>query len=196
MSFITGSQAEVLHSMPAVGATLASTTASVVTGNSASNPPYSMPALASIWPVYSLPGKHLIFRASGTYDATAVTNTLALRFDPTQGTAGTLIAGTGAATWISTTTGSWQMEIWLTCTAAGQNTSNWMTSGTLTIGASNNAATATGSSFMVGGAQAAGVPTALALATTASIGYIELWSTWGTAPTAFVCSQFLIFGMN
>jgi hypothetical protein len=88
------------------------------------------------------------------------------------------------------------MQALLTCTQAGNNTSNWMTSGSVTYGASNNAGAAAGSEVMMGGAQTAGVPTALALATSATIGYIELWSTWGTAPTAFVCSQFLILGLN
>jgi hypothetical protein len=182
--------------MPAVGATKTTTTASLVSGNAAGNPAYQLPALVSIWPPNELPGKSLLFWANGTYDATAVTSQLFLTFDPTQGTQGTTIVSTGAFTVPSTTTGSWIMQALLTCTQAGNNTSNWMTSGSVTYGASNNAGAAAGSEVMMGGAQTAGVPTALALATSATIGYIELWSTWGTAPTAFVCSQFLILGLN
>jgi hypothetical protein len=196
LSNITPTGTEILYQMPAVGATLASTTATVVSGNAAGNPAYQMPALASIWQPHQMQGKGIQILAGGTYDATAVGNTMALRYDPTQGTAGTLIAGTGSAVVISGTTMSWTMEILLTCTQVGNNTSNWMTSGALVYGISNNAATVAATTYMVGGAQAAGVPAALALATEATIGYIELWSTWATAPTAFVCSQFLIQGLN
>jgi hypothetical protein len=196
MSFLTGTNTELIYSMPAVGATIASTTATPVTGNSASNPAYFMPPLLSIWPGQTLVGKCLRFVARGTSDNTAVNNTMALRFDPTQATAGTLVAGTGAAAWTSNTVNSWEFEVELSCISQGNNTSGWMTGGILTVGVGNNSSTATGSTFMVGGAQTLGVPTALALATQASIGYIELWTTWATAPTAFVCSQFMIWGIN
>ena len=56
---------EVLYQMPAVGATIVSTTASVVTGNAAGNPAYQLPALASIWSPDKLPGKGILIQASG-----------------------------------------------------------------------------------------------------------------------------------
>jgi hypothetical protein len=121
---------------------------------------------------------------------------MVLAVDPTQGTIGTTVAATGAATVVSTTTGSWWMDVWLTCTSVGNNTSGWITNGRVCYGPSNNAATAASSDFMMGGAQTLGVPNTLALATSTSVGYLELWSTFGTAPTAFVCSQFLVFGLN
>lgn len=187
---------EVLYQMPAVGATKTTTTQSLVSGNASGNPAYQLPALASIWSPDKLQGKSLHIQAGGTYDAGAVTNTMVLAYDPTQATIGTTIAATGAFTIPSTTTGSWLMDLWLDCISVGNNTSGWSTSGSIKYGASNNAGATASTEVMMGGAQTLGVPTSLALATSASIGYIELWSTFGTAPTAFVCSSYKIFGLN
>lgn len=196
MSNTRPSGAEVLYEMPAVGATKTTTTQSIVSGNSSGNGAYQLPALSSIWPVDVIQGKSMHVQAGGTYDAGAVTNAMVLAYDPTQGTIGTTIAATGAFTIPSTTTGSWLLDLWLDCMSVGNNTSGWSVSGSIKYGVSNNAATAAASEVMMGGAQTAGVPNLLALATSASIGYIELWSTFGTAPTAFVCSSFKIFGLN
>jgi hypothetical protein len=182
--------------MPVVGATKTTTTSSLVSGNSGTNPAFLMPALGSIWPVSSMQGKVLQVWAAGTYDATAVTSQLGLYFDATQATQGTLIAGTGAVTVPSTTTGEWNMEVTLTCIGTGAVTSsNWNTAGQIAYGPGNNAAAAAATVAMVGGANTAGVPTSLLLSNTAS-NFWELWSVWGTAPTAFVCSQFIVMGLN
>jgi hypothetical protein len=184
--------------MPGAGASLASTTKSVVSGNSASVPAFLMPALGTIWPVSAMQGKAIQVIAAGTYDATAVGNTLQLYADPTQAstTSQILLAGTGSVVVVSTTTGSWNMELTLTCTGTGAVTSsNWMTAGVITYGVGNNAGTAGAAVAMVGGANALGVPTALTLSNITS-NYWELWSTWATAPTAFVCSQFMVMGLN
>lgn len=194
------SNCELLYSMPAVGATKASTTASVITGNAAGNPAFQMPALASLWSQSAMPGKAIAIIAGGTYDTgTAYAVTTALYADPTQNstTSQQLIASTGAAsTWPLGTTNNWYMNLTLTCIAATANSSSWTTVGNVMAGAGGNAATTACSTWLLGGAQSAGVPTALALVTTASIGYLELWSTWATAPTAQVCSQFMVFAEN
>lgn len=188
---------EVLYSMPVAGTTKTTTTASVISANAAGNPPYQLRPLAQIFGSEDrLPGRGLLFLAGGTYDAGAVTSTLGIYYDSTQATQGTQIAGTGAVTVQSLTTGGWSMYLLATCVSVGINTSGWVTNGWVSYGAANNAGTAAATTVMMGGAQSAGVPTNLALATEASIGYIELWSTWGTAPTAFVCSSFMILGLN
>src|SRR6266702_1854888 len=127
---------EVIYQMPAVGVTKTTTTQSLVSGNAAGNPAFQMPALASIWAPDRMAGKGLWFLAGGTYDATAVTNAMVLSYDPTQGTIGTTIAATGACTVVSSTTASWSMNVLLTCTQAGNNTSNWMSSGAIEYGPS------------------------------------------------------------
>ncbi len=192
------SNCELLYSMPAVGATKSNTTASVITGNAAGNPAYQLPPLASLWSQSAMVGKSIVFVAAGTYDTgTTYAVTTNLSYDATQGSAGTTIAATGAAsTWPVGATNNWWMEVTATCISSGLNTSGWMTGGTLTAGTGNNAATTAAASWMMGGAQTAGVPNALALATVASIGYIEIWSTWATSPVAQVCSQFKVFAEN
>lgn len=196
MSGLSPLGSEIIYQMQAVGATKTTTTQSLVSGNASGNPAFQMPALASIWSPDRLQGKTIMIKAGGTYDAGAVTNTLVIAADSTQGTIGTTLASTGAATIISSTTGNWYLEVTLNCISVGNNTSGWATSGYVMYGTGNNAGTAGAALAMVGGAQSAGVPTALNLATSTTIGYIELWSTFGTAPTAFVCSQFSIWGCN
>lgn len=196
MASTDGSFAGVLYSMPAAGATKTTTTQSMVSGNAAGNPAFQMPALGAIWPVSAMTGKVLQILAGGTYDAGAVTSTIGVYYDATQATVGTLIAGTGAATIVSSTTGEWTMEVTLTCTgAASATTSNWMTSGSVLYGTGNNAGVNGAVTAMVGGANTLGVPTALALPNYAS-NYWEVWSTFGTAPTAFVMSQFIVMALN
>lgn len=195
MSYYSGTVADTLFSMPAPGATKTTTTQSLVSGNSATSPAFLMPALGTIWPVSALQGKVLQVLMGGTYDAGAVTSTLALAVDATQGTLGTTIAGTGAVTVISSTTGAWNAQILLTCTGTVAVTSSaWEVIGTVSYGGGNNAGTST-SDAMIGGANSAGVPTAVTLSNTAS-NFWEVWSTWGTAPTAFVMSQFVVMALN
>lgn len=198
MASTDGSFSGVLHSMPVVGATLASTTKTVVTGNSGTNPAFLMPALGAIWPVSNMQGKVLQVIAGGTYDATAVGCTMQLYADPTQNstTSQVLVAGTGSVVVVSSTTGTWNMEMTLTCTGTGAVTSsNWNVTGMIAYGVGNNAGTAGAAVAMVGGANALGVPSATTLSNVAS-NYWELWATWATAPTAFVCSQYIVMASN
>lgn len=192
------SNCELLYSMPVVGATKSSTGQSCISGNAAGNPAYLMPPLATLWSQSAMLGKAINIQASGTYDAASNYNvTTQLAYDGTQGSYSTPIAATGiAVSWPTGTTNNWYMNVNMTCISVGLNTSGWTVNGNVMAGAGNNAATAAATTFMMGGAQTAGVPTALALVTTTTIGFIELWSTWSTAPTAMVCSQFMIFAEN
>lgn len=195
MSFVSGTYTDVLFSMPGPGATKTTTTQSLVSGNSATSPAFLMPALATIWPVSALQGKAIQILLGGTYDATAVTAQLFLSVDSVQATHGTDIATSGAVTVISSTTGAWNASILLTCIGTGAVTSsNWEIIGGVSYGGGNNAGTSTSDALM-GGANSAGVPTAVTLSNTAS-NFWEIWSTWGTAPTAFVLSQYVVMALN
>ena len=196
MSFVSGTYTDVLFSMPGPGATKTTTTQSLVSGNSATSPAFLMPALGTIWPASQLQGKALQILMGGTYDAGAVTNALTLSVDATQGTHGTDIAATGAFTIVSTTTGAWSAQVLLTCIGTGAVTSsNWEVIGGASYGAANNASTTGTNDVLMGGANSAGVPTAVTLSNTAS-NFWEVWSTFGTAPTAFVMSQFVVMALN
>lgn len=187
------SNAELLYSMPVVGPTKTTTAVQCVTQPAALA--FQLPALSALWPLDKMPGKALKVVAGGTYDAGAVTNLLTLNADTTPATALTAIAGTGAVTWISSTTGMWEMDIDIDCVGVVSPTStSWFASGKLFAGPGNTPS-ALGQISGVGGANALGIPSAVALDPTLRY-FLELFSTWGTAPTAFVVSKFKVYAEN
>lgn len=190
------SNVELLYSMPGVGATKSTTAQQVVTGTGNTGPPpYLMPGLASIWPAHQIVGKAFKFTAKGTYDAGAVTNLMQLYADTAQATPGVLLAASGTITLASQTTGTWDMDVDLSCVAsiAGSGGSSWVAQGKITYGTAAN--TAIDLVYTVGGANALGVPTYITLLNYTPY-YFELYSTFGTSPTAFVCSQFKVYAEN
>lgn len=198
MTFVYGTQMELLYCMPAVGATKTTTAVQVVSGTTTGAPAFQLPALQNLWSPANMAGKGLKFVARGTSDNTAVANTLAIGVNTAQGTAPTAIvlASTGATVWPSSTIAAWEMECDSTCIASTNASSTWVTAGVLTVGSGNNGSTPTAATaFMVGGANTLGVPSGVVLVPTTSY-FVELTSLWATAPTAFVCSQFMIYGMN
>ena len=60
MTFLYGTNMELLYSMPAIGPTITTTTAhTMMTGNSATNPPFLLPALSE-YLVSQLPSRQRI----------------------------------------------------------------------------------------------------------------------------------------
>jgi len=197
------SNCELIYCMPSAGPSKTTNTASVVSANGTTGTAFQMPALNSIWPISGMIGKAINVQAAGIYDSgTAYAVTTALYLDTTQGTeTGTLVAATGAAsTWPAAAAGGWYFNVTLTCVgtsiSSNADTSAWYVTGNLMAGAANNAATTTASAFMMGSPSSSGAASTVALPTQASIGYLEIWSTWATAPTAQVCTQFLVFAEN
>jgi hypothetical protein len=185
------SNMECIYSMPGVGPTKATTTASVVSAAAA-----AQFSLESLWPSGGVMlGKSLVFRAGGTYDATNVSNLLSLSADPTvtSQTSAVTVAATGAALAPSTTVGMWDLFVEATCSTVGAGTSGWVTSGWLEYGI--NAGTAITTRYSAGGANTLGIPNTVAIVPSTAY-FWELWSTWGTAPTAFVCSKYKIYAEN
>jgi hypothetical protein len=195
VTFVFGTNAELIYSMPATGPDITGTAKSLITGNTATNPPYQLPPFQNIWSPAVLAGRSIMIASSGGYDIGASTqNTLILTLDGTAGTSGLYtIASTGAATWPATTTGSWESQVWMSCVSTG-TASTWYTGGQLTVGP-GNAPTATASTYMWGGAVTAGIPQPLTVPTNTAL-FPEMYCTWAAAPTAFVCTQFMIFGLN
>lgn len=186
------SNTELLYSMPSVGPTKTTTTASVVSAAAASA--FQMPALESLWMLSNMTGKSIHIEAAGAYDAGAVTNLLAVQFDTTPGTALTSVAATGAVTLASLTTGTWGLDLNLTCVGVTSITQvNWFANGVVWYGGA--ASTTANTQFTLGGANTAGIPATVAL-NPSLLYYPELWSTFGTAPTAFVCSMFKVYAEN
>jgi hypothetical protein len=191
------SNVELIYSMPAVGATKTTTALQVVSGTGAGGttaPAFQM-ALAQLWPVSQLIGKSLRFEAAGTYDAGAVTNLMGLYADTAQAAQSVQLGSTGAVTIPSNTVGAWRMSVEAECVGVSNAASNWVVEGAIKYGIANNAATAAVAEYMMGGANTLGVP-GFAVLNPVQQYYWELWSTFGTAPTAFVCSKFKIYAEN
>ena len=198
MTFLYGTQAELIYSMPANGAALTTTASAVLTGNTGTNPPFQLPALQSLWSPGNLVGKALKFVARGNFGSGATPGalTIGLGFNTTQGTHPTtvVLAGTGAfasvPASVTTPNGGWELEADLTITVAGVAALTVNTGGQFNMGAANNAATAANVGCNLG---ATGI-TSLNPTT----GYwAEVYATWAAASTdSIICTQFLIYGLN
>jgi hypothetical protein len=199
MSFVYGTNAELLYSMPASGASIAVATKQIVSATTTTNPPFYMPPLQNIWPVSQMPGKALHFMAAGGYDVSANTNIMALTLDSAFSTTTYTLGATGAATWAASTTGFWQLELDLTCVAAGYNStfngfSVWYSGGNITLGPAN-APTGFGSAITFSNTVTAGIPQPNTIPTATSYAP-TLYTTWGGSPTAFVCTQYQVWALN
>lgn len=195
MTFLYGTNLECLFSLPAIGATLAATANTCVSGTA---PVFQLPALGNIWTPSQLQGKGLMILAAGGYDLSTgagTQNTMRLTFDvaaATTAATSVTVATTGAATWPNGTTGIWEAQIWMNCVSTG-TVSTWYANGQLT--AAGTQATAPCTTFLWGNSIAAGIPTAVTIPTTQPY-YVDLYAQWASAPTAFVVSQYMIFGIN
>ena len=207
MSFITGTQAELLYSMPNSGASASAPGAVsvILSGNTTTNPGYQLPALATLWPISQLPGKAIGVRARGIFGTPAATPgtwVVGCGLNTTQATKppAIVLAATGAFTAaapvLSITNGGWELEFDMVInsvgTAAGAAPNAVVsTSGNFNMGAGNNAATALNVGYQVG---AAGITTVNPVVSY----WIELYATFSTGPasTQLQATQFMVFGYN
>lgn len=197
MTFLYGTNMELLYSMPATGATQAASTQTLLTGNAANNPAFQLPALQNIWSPGNMIGKGLMFMASGAYSS--ATNSVAtyLQFDGTANTnaAGSItLATSGLVAAPASSTGVWQAQCWLTCTGSG-TASFWYGTGDIMIGVGSNETSAC-NTFMWGQPSILnGSPITITIPNTVPL-FVELWQKWTTTVAVNVCSQFLVFGLN
>jgi hypothetical protein len=197
MTFLYGTNLELIYSMPVIGSTITTTTAhTMMTGNSGTNPPFQLPALGNIWSPSNMIGKGLMIVMGGGYDiASSTPTTMLLTLDGTVATVGITVAATGSVAFASSTTGLWQAQVWMTCVGTG-TASTWYTTGELTCGPGNaETGAATALTYMFGNSVTAGIPQAVSLSNTTPY-YPELYTTWATAPTAHVLSQFMVYGLD
>jgi hypothetical protein len=201
MTFFTGTQTEVLYCMPASGATLATTTGTVLSGNSTSNPPYQLPALNALWgaPSYAV-GRAIKVIARGVFDSSAASNmTIGCYLDPTQNSTSAQItlAATGALSWPATTTGNFELEFDIVVQSIGVGTTacNLVTGGLLSVGIGANASATAASTYMVGNTNSAGTVTAIGVNPATSY-YLEIWATQAATTRTTQLTQFLVYGQN
>jgi hypothetical protein len=194
LSFYTGTQAELLYTLPAAVTKNTYTTQAILSALTASAPVATIPAGYFINPPASGPGKAVWLKAWGTIANTAAaTFSPAFGVDPTPGTIAnaTTIAAAYAPT--AATTTIWHLELWITARAVGQT-------GGMTLqvdGRYINEATASA---------AAPVATGLCAAVTASItglqgslAYsLELLGTWSasSASNTTTLNQLFLVGLN
>lgn len=191
MSFYSGTQTEVLYSMPAPITKNTFTTSAVISATSAS--PRAIVPAQFFGPNPNGIGKALYLKAMGTVANTAAaTLQVVLGWDATPGTLGTTLATpwpTLAPT--AATTCTWFLEAWITAQAVGgagltlQCNGEWrqsvVASGTLST-APQSIMFQTSSTALNSEAQAA----------------IELWGTWSasSASNTTTINQMLLLGLN
>ena len=174
MSFLTGTQAELLYSMPASGSAVTAAAITVMSGSTAANPAYALPANFFASQGGTTPGKALLLKGGGSWaTATAARTTVfTVGLDTTAGTLGITLAKTGtlnAVGWVE------------------YGVANNAAAGTFGTYSSNNA-----SRFMIGTPQ-----TAVTFNPTTSY-YLEVFNTWDAttnAPTTTL-TNFYVFGLN
>jgi hypothetical protein len=193
VSFLTGTQVEVLYAMPANCTAVTAAAQTQLNGTpAASNPPYQLPAY--FFPNTYGVGRALHIVAGGmfTIGTSAVTDIFQLAFDSSINTFGTAVAKTGAfTTTTSVTNGAFFLDLFITAQSVG-TTTNLNSTGTLNWGAANNAATAANVSYMVGS------PNASVAINNATPYWIDLWNTWSatTGSPTITLTQFIILGLN
>jgi hypothetical protein len=196
VTFLYGTNAELLYSMPALGATVATATKQIISGTTTTCPPCVIPPLQNIWPMSQMVGKAFRFCGGGGYAyGTAETVTLQLYADTAFSGATNLLAATAAYQFPQTTSGSWQFEVEMSCTAVGNSatgtaSSTWYSTGTVTAGSNT-----IGTTGMMTGTITTGVPQAITLSC-ASVFTFALYVTPAIGATSLGMSQFLVYGLN
>lgn len=193
MSFLTGTQCEVLYSLPSAVTKNTYTTQACMSALAASAPVAKVPG-GFFGSVPNPLGRSLYLKAMGTIATTsAATFSPALGLDTTAGTGANLTTIYSTVAPTAAVTAQWDLEAWITCQAAGETggltlqvNGKWVQSSVASGGALN----ATGWS-----AQFAGTLSGLLASTTY---YVELFGTWSAsaAGNTTTLQQMLLLGLN
>jgi hypothetical protein len=193
MSFLFGTQVELLYSIQAPVTKNTFTTEAAISGVAGTNPICLLPAgyfgNAGINPL----GRSLLLKAMGTIQNTAAaTFAAALGLDTTPGTKANGIAVMAATAPVASVTAPWSLEAIYTCTAfttsamSLQVNGTWRQEAVASGGAGSAAALTTAFSALL-----TGIDPRVAL-------YPELFGTWSasSASNSTVLQQMLLFGLN
>ncbi len=208
ISFLTGTQVELLYAMPVSGPAVTSAAATIMSGDTAANPPYLLPAGYFQQQSGAGPGKSLLLKGGGwaTIGTTAVTDIFTVGMNTTAGTLLNTVAKTGTFTTVASVTSViFTFEVMLTCTITGSaaNAGSINAVGEMHFGAGNNAAAptwgtygATNTTFFC--TTMIGTPQTAVTVTPTLAYYIELFNQWNVttgAPT-ITLTNFYVFGLN
>lgn len=199
MSFLTGTQAELLYAMPATGGSITGTVSTASTNvltpaGGATTPGFQLPAYF-FQDSYGI-GKSLLIQGGGTLLNGPATQTVrfSLYLDTQLNVQGTLLAATGLFSPFGTTvsqTGAFMFEVLITCTSVG-TAGTLNTIGRLFTGQSGNTATAaTGVTMLM---NAASQPTF----NNSTAYFIDMFCNFGATTTtqAATLTNFLVWGLN
>lgn len=211
MSFLTGTQAELLYAMPASGAATTAAAATIISGTTAANPPYLLPAGFFSPQTGTTPGKSVLIKGGGwfTVGATAVTDVFQVGLNTAAGT-GTpaiVLAKTAAfTTLINWTTAAFDFEVMATLTAqgVGATAGSLNTVGSVSLGAANNldaptlGTMGTTTTASLASKIMMGAPQTPVTFNTLTAYYIEVSNTWSvvTGAPSITLTNFYIFGLN
>jgi hypothetical protein len=198
ISFLTGTQAELLFSMPAAGAAVSGT---VTTGTAA----LVTPVGGATAPAYFLPayffsdsygtGKSILIQGGGTLANGATTETLqlGLYLDTAVGTPGTVLCRTGAFSPFGASTaqtGAFMFEVLITAASVG--TAGVLNAvGRVFTGQAGTTGTAGGSVFLMGSSSEPTINNATGY-------YVELYASFGATTTSqtVTLTNMLVWGLN
>ncbi len=195
MSFTTGTQAELLYTLPSAVTKNTYTTQAAFPGVLGTN---TVCSVSPGWLLNDSPnpvGRALYLKAMGTVANTAAaTLAMALGLNPIAGavTTPTPITVCAASTPLAATTTLWSVEAWFTCTTFATSTATYQINGSVRWG---NAAT--------GGAVVASDQTGDFQGTFANVDprvqlYVELFGTWSVSNVANTTTvqQMFLWGLN
>lgn len=204
----TGTWVECLYAMPVSGPAVTAAAATIMSGNTAANPPYQLGANFFSQQSGSGFAKSLLLKGGGwaTIGATAVTSIFTVGMNTTAGTLLNTVAKTGTYTTLASMTSlAFEFEVMMTLTIPGSaaNAGSINAVGHITFGAANNLDAPTWGTFgnatttffctmMIGTPQ-----TAVTVNPTLAY-YIELYNQWNVttnSPTTTL-TNYYIFGLN
>lgn len=193
MSFITGTQAELLYSLPSSITKNTYTTIAAYTGVLGTNTVCSIPAGWLSSDVPNPIGRALYMKAFGTIaNTSAATFANAINVNPTAGTSTGNITINTAYTPTASVTAGWFVEAWFTCTAFATSTFTLQCNGTATY-----------MTVASGGAVSTAAPQQIFSGTFTGLDprvqqYVELFGTWSasSASNTTTVQQMFLWGLN
>jgi len=198
VSFVTGTQAELLYNLNASITKNTYTTIAAFTGVLGTN---TVCAIPPSWLLFGNPtpvGRSLYLRTFGTIGVTGTpTFVMSLGLNNTAGATsspapfGLYTAATGGTAIINGTT--WTMEAWFTCTAYATSTATWQVNGNVVH---NN--TASGGALSSGSFRQDFNTTFSASLDPRNATYVELFGTWSasSASNTTTVQQMFLWGLN
>ena len=193
MSFVTGTQAELLYTLSSAITKNTYTTQAAYTGVTGTNTVCSIPPGWLLNEGVNPVGRALYMKALGTIANTAAaTFANAVNVNPTPGTAtGNIVINTAYTPTASVTAG-WFVEAWLTCTAFATSTCTWQCNGAVLYNTiASGGAVSTAPSQQVFSGTFTGLDPRVQQ-------YVELFGTWSASNAANTTTvqQMFLWGLN